>query len=127
SQDEFTFRVEPRVNFARQRVQKPGPIPRGQLITELLRFTKVSDPGEAVALLLEGDAGLLHLPSQILSAVEADLNSQRQPGLQTHMHQPKFAVRKVKVEMQTLALTFCQVQALALRIATNPKRATGLQ
>ena len=38
-----------------------------------------------------------------------------------HMHQSKFAVGKVKVKMQTLALTFDQIQPLTLRIATNPQ------
>jgi len=127
SQAEFAFRIEPGVNFAGQRLQKLAPVPRGQLITELLRSAQVSDPGKAVTLLLEADAGLLHLPGQILAAIETDLNTQWQPGLQTHVHQAKFAVGEIEVEMQTLALTFDQLQPLTRRIPTNPERATGLE
>src|SRR5918992_6182785 len=127
SQHDLALRIEPGINFARQSVQKAAPVLGNQLVTQLLRTLKISNPGKAVALLLIADAGPGHLLRQILSAVEANLDGHWQPGLQPHMHQPKLSVGKIKVEMKTFALTCDQVQTLALRLPTNPKRTTGFQ
>src|SRR6266542_2697237 len=126
SQHQLAALVKPGIDFARQGLQKTTPVPRGKLITKLLGTLKISNLRKAVVLLLVSDSRLLQLFRQIFFAVEAHLDGQRQPGLQTHMHQPKLAIGKVEIEMQTLALGLNQLQSFALHIPTNSKRPTRL-
>ena len=69
-----------------------------QIVEHLLCFRQVVDMREAVFSFLVADAGSVHPTGEVFAAVNAHLNSQWQPGLQTNVHQPKLSINEVEVE-----------------------------
>src|SRR3989441_698883 len=119
-------RSHPRVHPPRPGRQQFFPAPLPQLVQQRLGPRQIRNPGEAVVLLLVGDSLPIHRSCQPLPPVHADLNTHRQPALQTDVHQPKFPVEVIKVEMQTLALLRYQRQFLLLPVPANPECLAGL-
>src|SRR4030095_15221359 len=112
-------RVDPGIYFVGQSIQKPLPVTCRQTIHQALRLLQVRDLRETVVALDVADASPLQLLRQPLATVDTNLNSERQPGLQAHVHQAKLAVQIVKVKVQ--ALTFFRHQFQLLRGPVLPQ------
>jgi hypothetical protein len=84
-------------------IEQALPLAMDQLVHHRLRLGQVIDAHEAVVALLEADARPLHAAGQVLASIKADLNAKGQPGGQPHVHEPKFAVHGVEVQVQALA------------------------
>src|SRR5271166_585337 len=106
--------AQPRHDGAGEAVQDSYPRARLQAIEQLLGAGEVVDAAETVVALLEADAFAGQLPGQVFAAVDTHLNGKRQPGLQTHVHQAKFAVQVVEIELQAFSGTQVQLQPVAV-------------
>src|SRR3990172_9063384 len=96
-------RVVQGVERLRDGVEGLRPI-RGQLfVHQALGRLGVTQPGEAVVYALEVRAAPApQLPSQPLATIEADLDVEREPGLQACAHETELRVHEVLVQMQAL-------------------------
>ncbi len=93
-QFQATVRIKQRVDAPSQRVQEPLTLAAHQSVEHLLSAFHVVDPGEAIVPLLEADPGLLQPSRQVLATVDANLNRERQPGLQPHVHQSELTIEE---------------------------------
>jgi hypothetical protein len=69
----------------------------------------------------------LHLPRQPFPPLDAHLEGQRQPGLQSNAHPPKVALQKVKAEMQALPLSRPQPPLALLPVPPDTGRLARLR
>src|ERR1700730_5282919 len=126
SQDNLATLMEPGVDTPRQGIKERLPFPLYQTIAELLSPAPVTNLRETIVSLRITNPALLHLPCQVLPAVDTNLNRQRQPGLQAHVQQAKLAIHKIEVEMQTLPFFGSQLQLFAGPVAAHRKRTARL-
>src|SRR5262245_26781555 len=66
-----------------QHVEEALPLARDESVEHSLSLGKVFDPAEGVVALLKTDAGFGHPPSQVFAPIEADVDREREPGLQS--------------------------------------------
>jgi hypothetical protein len=74
------------------------------LLGELARLLPVLDPDKAIIPLPVSDPYLIHLPSQPLAAIEANVDAEGKPGLHPHMELTKLGVLIVMIEVGALGM-----------------------
>ena len=82
--------------------QRLRPVGLELLVHQPLGEVDVLDPREAIVDALEVAAASGELPGQPLAAVEADLDVEREPGLQPDVHEAEDGVQEVLVEVPAL-------------------------
>jgi len=90
-----------------------------------LGFGKVFDPGEAVIFALVGQADPIHLAGQPFPAIEADLDGEREPALDSGMHETKDRIDPVMVEKQAFTPAGLEFQFLGLPVPMQFIALTG--
>ena len=101
-QFQAVMRVKPGVTSFGQQVQPADPFPLDQAVHQPLGLGNVVDVDEAIVALLIFDTLAIKASAQPLPPINADLNGKGKPGLQSHMHQAKFPVNKIEVQVKTL-------------------------
>ena len=91
-----------------------------------LGFGESFDPGEAVIFPLVAQAGPIHLTGQPFPAVEANLDGEREPALDSGMHEPKDGIDPVMVKKQAFAPTRVEFQFFRLPVTVQFIALTGL-
>lgn len=114
--------MDPGIHLLRQGVEKAAPIALRQPIHELLCLLQVRNVGKAIVSLGVANPSPVHLARQPFASVEANLNRERQPSLQSDMHQAKLAVLIVVIKVQALSFLRKQFQMLRRRIFLQVKR-----
>ncbi len=117
---------QPRIEPSAERIEERHPIPLFQVVEHLLGPRHVVDPRKAIVPFFVANSRPIQSAGQVFSAVEADLDRHRQPGLQTDVHQAKFPVHKVEVHKQALANRRDQLQVFRLSVLADGERATRL-
>src|SRR5947207_9775212 len=107
-------------------VEKALPSALGKTVHQLLSCVNIFNVAKAVISFDVLDTSSVHLPRKPFSSVNADLYAKRQPSLQSHMHQSKFTINVVEVNVQTLALFTFQNECFSLAIPPDAKCLTGL-
>src|SRR5208337_5347012 len=74
------------------------PFELGETVGEALSLGGVIELCERVVLLHEAQFLLHHLLGQPFVAIDVDLDSERQPGLQAHMDQAELRIKEVIIE-----------------------------
>jgi hypothetical protein len=93
-----------RIEIARDAREHRWPFGFELLVEQSLREGQVADAREAVVVTMVVRAALaLELALQPLTAVEADLDVEREPGLDPSAHEPEQRVNPVLVDVETLA------------------------
>jgi hypothetical protein len=86
-----------------------------------LRSGAVFDPDKTVIALMVSDPGLIHLPSQPLAAIEANVEAEGKPGLDPYIQLTKLGVLVVMIEVGALGMFQHQSQLLGLTIPSQLK------
>src|SRR4029453_9249504 len=81
-------------------MEEGGPFALDQSVENLLGSPQVVDSTKAVVSLPAADPAAGEVAWAPLPAVEADLNRERQPGLQPDMHQAEVWIQVVEVQVQ---------------------------
>src|SRR5262252_135068 len=115
------FGFDNRIQSSRKAVEKASPPSLAKLVHKFLSRFNVFNVGKAVISFSVLNVGSVHLPCKPFSSVNADLYAKGQPSLQSHMHQSKFTINVVEVNMQTLALFPFQSQFLSFTVLSNGK------
>src|SRR5262249_29745168 len=102
--------IDPGIDPPGQGIQEPWRRPSGQAVEQDLGAGQVVDTDEAIVPLLITDSGSIHLACQIFASVDAYLNGERQPGLQTDVHQTEVFMNEIKIQVQALPLRRGQQQ-----------------
>ena len=100
------------------------PLTIGQTIQQLLRSLQIRDLGEAIVALYVADGSAIKLSRQPFTTVQANMNSEWQPRLQTHMQQTKLPIQIVEVKVQALSFFRHQFQLFGLTVFPQIKRLT---
>jgi hypothetical protein len=74
------------------------------LVKQGLGLSNVFQPGEGVFAFAVVQAGLIHLASKPLAAIEADVDAEREPGLDARVHEAEDGMNLVMIKVYTLAL-----------------------
>ena len=85
----------------------------------------MTDPGKAILFLGVVHLVEIHLAAQPLTAVDADLDLERKPALQSQVHEPKLRVQMVEVEMLALAAFQLELEFFGLAITAEKISAAG--
>src|SRR3990172_6805296 len=96
-------------------------------LTQLLRALQSGNAGEGLLVTAVADAFPTQLPLKPGASVDVDLKGEREPTLQTHVHEPELAVQIVEVEMQALALCLHHLAPVGLPIAPYGQCRAGFQ
>src|SRR5262249_39649492 len=96
------------------------------LVQQGLGTPEVVDGHERIILLQVTDPLDVELPRQPVAAVETDLDLQREPGLQPHVHRAEYRMHEIEVIVKALARCHCEFQMLCGAIADEVVRATRL-
>ena len=115
------------VELASDAVEELGPFGFELTIHQALSFGPVGIPGKAVVLLQVVETGGLHLSRQPCPPVEADLNGEREPGLNTGIEEAEDRVDLVVVEEQAFARAPLQLDFFSQAIAMDLKLGTGFE
>jgi hypothetical protein len=91
------------VELSGDAVEQFGPWGFELTIHQALSFAPVRKPGKAVVLLQVIESSGLHLSGQPFPAVEADLNREGEPGLDTGIEEAEDGVDLIVIEKQTFA------------------------
>jgi hypothetical protein len=89
------------------------------LVEKSLCGIDILNPRETVFAPAVSDASLVHLNRQPLATVDADLNVERKPALNSSMHETENRVQEVMVEEQTLSEAVHELKSLEARVATD--------
>ena len=91
------------IELASDAVEQLGPFSFELTIHQALSFGPVGNVREAVIMLQVLQTGGLHLSRQPFSAIEADLNGEREPGLNAGIEKAEDGMNLVVVEEQAFA------------------------
>ncbi len=86
------------MNLLRQAPQQFRPVGPQLLVQQLLGPLVVFDPDKAVALLAIFQPLFVHLPRQPFPSIQAHLNIEGKPGLQTGIHPSQFGMDLVEIQ-----------------------------
>lgn len=100
------------VEHAGEAVQRPDPSGAQLTIHQFLGFIEPRDPRETVFKTAVLDASPVHLACQPFAAVEADLNVEGEPGLDTGIHEAKLGINKVVINKQASSGAELEIQFL---------------
>ena len=89
-----------RVQAARDAVQQCRPVGAHLAVHHSLGPVRVLQPGEAVVPPLVAQPGGIHAACQPLPAVQADLDAEREPGLDARVHEAEARMDLIVVEIQ---------------------------
>ena len=115
--------LEQRVDLASKGIEDTRPVFSCQGVGKPLCPKGIVELEEGVSLLQEAYTMSFHLSCQPLVTVDIDLDDEREPGLDPHMHKAKFSVDPIEVETKTawvgmndsrLSLSVGELEALAL-------------
>jgi hypothetical protein len=85
----------------------------------------MTDPGKAILFLGVVHLVAIHLAAQALTPVDANLDLERKPALQSQVHEPKLRVQMVEVKMLALAAFQLELQLFGLAITAQKISAAG--
>ena len=110
------------------RVEEPGELVQGSdpgevylLIHEGLGLGGVGELNEAVIAPAAGEPCTIHRSGKPFTAVETDLDAQRQPALDARAHESEDRIDQVMIESQAFAETGDQFQPMGVRVAVDIK------
>ena len=86
------------VELASDVVEQLGPSGFELTIHQALSFRPVGDPGKTVVMLQVIETGGLHLPRQPFPSVDADLDGEREPGLNASIEEAEDRMDLVVIE-----------------------------
>src|ERR1017187_5569480 len=118
-----------RIQPLRERLKPLGPVHRKLFLEQLLGSRNILDPGETVILAEIAQSFPVHAAAQPFAAIDANVNTKRQPGLHPRMHPAEFRVYAVVVNRQTgartdhhvrLVMLECRPISIVLRAHTSP-------
>ena len=116
----------PGVPLLHQLAQHLRPIHSPLGVEQLLSTGKVLHPGKAVVLPPVSQTFGIHLPSQPLPSVQADLQGERKPGLQAGVHETEPGMNEVVIEVEAFPLPSHQFQAFHFSIPAHGETPAGL-
>jgi hypothetical protein len=86
---------------------------------------QIGHPQKGVLLLLIGDARLIQLFSQPMPAVEAKIDLEGKPGLQTQVHEAKLGMLEIEIKMAALARLDLHFNVFGLGVSDDLKGCAG--
>src|SRR4030095_79556 len=117
-------RVDPGIHSLSKRIEKTLPVAHRQMIHQFLRSLGIGDLSEAVVALNVADICSIQLSCQPFTTIQTNLHGERQPSLQTYVHQPKLPIQIVKVKVQALTFLRDQFQLFGPAVLPQIKRLT---
>lgn len=123
---ESLFGFNDRIQATREAVEEALPLSFAKGIHQSLCCGDVFNVGEAIISFGIPDTCPVHLPREPFPSIHTDLYGERQPSLQSDMHQPKVAINVIEIDVQTLALFPLQSQFLCLPVSPNGERLARL-
>src|SRR6266581_1834681 len=108
-----------RVALLQQRSKQNRPVTLELSARQSLGFDHVFDPSETVLPLDVVNPRLVELAGEPMSAVDTNVDSKGEPGLQAQVRQTELLVQKIKVVVQALARFQTQHQLLLLAVASH--------
>jgi hypothetical protein len=106
-------------------LQQGGPVTVQLVIQKFLSLHKVLDPNKAVVALTISNPGLIHLMGQPLTTIQTDIHRERKPGLDPYVHQSKFGMLIVMIQMRAFGVFQNQPEPLGLTIPSDLERKAG--
>ena len=85
-------------------LEQRGPVTLKLAIQKFLGLHKVLHPNKAVVALTISNPGLIHLAGQPLTTIQTDIDRERKPGLYAHVHQSKFGMLIIMIEMRAFGV-----------------------
>jgi hypothetical protein len=98
-------RSHPGVGDSSHVFQEWQPVAINQAVHEPLCFLHIIDFEKAIVTFSIADSCTVEAMGQPFPAVKADLDSQREPSLQSDMHEAEFAVQEIEVQVQALPIS----------------------
>jgi hypothetical protein len=123
---ESLFGFNDRIQATREAVEEALPLSFTKAIHQPLGCADVFNVGEAIISFGIPDTRPVHLPREPFPSIYTDLYAERQPSLQSDMHQPKVAINVIEIDVQTLALFPLQSQFLCRPVSPNGERLARL-
>jgi len=105
-----------RVQLPGDPIQDLGPIRFQLLIHQTLGLRDILNPRETVLTSLVAEADPVHLAGQPFPAIQTNLDGEREPALDTRMHEPKNGIDPVMIEKQAFPSPGLEFQFLLLGI-----------
>ena len=99
-----------------QSVQFAHPIGLQLLVQQLLRPLPIRDPAKFIQAAFILQMGPIHLPSQPLTPIDADLDFEREPGLQPQVHPAELGMNEVVIQMRAFP-GFAPYDRIAVRFS----------
>lgn len=114
------------MELAHQRVQRQRPVDLQLLLEQGLGPREVVDGHEGVVFLQVTDPLGVELPRHPVTTIETDLDLQREPGLEPHVHGAERRMHEIEVIVQALPRGRHEFEVLGGAIVIEDVGATGL-
>ena len=105
--------------LGRPAIQQRRPLRCQLSVQQSLRHPEILDPRETVVLLLVSQAGIGHLPSQPVPAVESHMHREREPALEPRVPQAVVRIQIVMVVVKAFTRLDPYLQLLGLPVAPH--------
>ena len=114
-------RTMQRMNLIHQLAQFLGPVGLELLIQQVLGAPQIGHPQKGVLLLLIRETRLIQLFGQPMSAVEANIDLEGKPGLQTQVHEAELGMLEIEIKMAALARLNLYFKVFGLGVSDDLK------